>query len=73
MSGVDGGEQAIFESTPAYYVSAYRQIKEGQELDMGVRVRDPVELQFNDGHTYSVTVSEADGTIKIGQPQPVKN
>ena len=73
LSGVDGGEQAIFESTPVYYVSAYRDIKEGQDLKMEVRVGDPVELQFNDGHTYSVTVSEAEGTIKIGKPQPVQN
>ena len=72
LSGVDGGEQAIFESTPTYYVSAYRQIKEGQELDMGIRVGDPVELQFTEGNTYSVTVSEAGGRVTIGQPQPVK-
>ena len=73
LSGVDGGEQAIFESTPVYYVSAYREIKEGQDLKMGIRVGDPVELQFKDSNTYSVTVSEEGGTITIGQPQPVGN
>ena len=73
LSGVDGGEQAIFESTPEYYVSAYREIKEGQELDMGIRVGDPVELQFKEGNTYSVTVSEEGGKVILGQPQPVKN
>ena len=71
LSGVDGGEEAIFESTPVYYVSAYRDIQEGQDLDMGIRVGDPVALQFKSSNAYSVTVSEVGGKITIGQPQPV--
>ena len=73
LSDVNGGEQAIFDSTPVYYVSAYRQIKEGQDLKMGIRVGDPVELQFNESNTYSVTVSEEGGKVILGQPQPVGN
>ena len=73
LPDVEGGEQAIFESTPVYYVSAYRQIEEGQDLNMGIRVGDPIELKFEESNTYLVTVSEAGGRVTIGQPQPVQN